>query len=84
MGSGSEEENDVTEHAGRSQVTKQVEEMSDDDDSDDDDDDEDESEGVTSVSALTVGDLIQAMKTKTKTAAPSQPSSVVNNLSVSL
>lgn len=54
-------------------------EVSDDDDEDDDDSgDDDESEVATNVSALTVGDVIQAMKTKT---APSQPSSVVNNLS---
>lgn len=58
--------------------------MSEDDEDDDsdeggDNDNDDENEVATSVSALTVGDLIEAMKTKTKTAAPSQPSSVVDN-----
>ena len=44
--------------------------------SEDDDEGDDESEAATAVSALTVGDLIEAMKTKAKTAT-SQPSSVV-------
>ena len=55
-----------------------------DEDEDNNDDDDDESEVATSVSALTVGDLIEAMKTKKKAAAPSQPSSVVRNLSASI
>ena len=49
----------------------------DDDDEDDDDDNDNDNEVATSVNALTVGDLIEAMKTNTA-AAPSQPSSVVN------
>ncbi|KAJ7391978.1 PHD finger protein 14 [Desmophyllum pertusum] len=76
-GSGSDEENDITGQVDKSHVTKQVIEVSDDDDEDDDDsEDDDESEVATNVSALTVGDVIQAMKTKT---APSQPSSVASS-----
>lgn len=87
-GSGSDDENDVTEQEqDRRQITKQGEEMSEDDDDDDNNDedddnnndDNDEHEVATSVSALTVGDLIEAMKTKKKAAAPSQPSSVVSD-----
>ena len=83
-GSGSDEETDITEQQDKEQVAKKVQEVSEDDndedDNDDDDDnDEDESESLTAVSALTVGDLIEVMKAKTKAkAATSQPSSVVN------
>ena len=92
-GSGSDEENDVTEQEqDKSQVTKEGEDISDDgnndndnNNEDDDNDDDDESEIAASVSAITVGELIAAMKTKKKkAAAPSQPSSVVSNLSISV
>ena len=92
-GSGSDEENDATEQEqDKNQVTKEGEDVSDDgnDDNDnnnedDDNDDDDESEIAASVSAITVGELIAAMKTKKKkAAAPSQPSSVVSNLSISV
>ena len=89
-GSGSDEETDITEQQDKGQVTKKVQEVSeddddendvDDDDDDDDDDDEDGSESLTAVSALTVGDLIEVMKTKAK-AVTSQPSSVVNQFKI--
>lgn len=92
-GSGSDEENDATEQEqDKSKVTKQGEDISDDgnDDNDnnnedDDNDDDDESEIAVSASAITVGELIAAMKTKKKkAAAPSQPSSVVSNFSISV
>ncbi|PFX20610.1 PHD finger protein 14 [Stylophora pistillata] len=84
-GSGSDEETDITEQQDKEQVAKKVQEVSEDDndedDNDDDDnDDEDESESLTAVSALTVGDLIEVMKAKTKAkAATSQPSSVASS-----
>ena len=88
-GSGSDEETDITEQQDKGQVTKKVQEVSEDDDDendiddddDDDDDDEDGSESLTAVSALTVGDLIEVMKTKAK-AVTSQPSSVVNQFKI--
>ena len=87
-GSGSDEETDITEQQDKGKVTKKVQEVSEDDDDendvdddDDDDDDEDGSESLTAVSALTVGDLIEVMKTKAK-AVTSQPSSVVNQFKI--
>ena len=57
--------------------------MSDDDDDDEDEGDDDDDEDVQSEEApsqtFTVGDLIEAMKTKKKIPV-SQPSSVVNNV----
>ena len=57
--------------------------MSDDDDDDEDEGDDDDDEDVQSQEApsqtFTVGDLIEAMKTKKKIPV-SQPSSVVNNV----
>ena len=84
-GSGSEEENDTAEKEDKSQASKKVVEVSDDDnddedeDEDDDDDDDDVQTEVTAGATLTVGDLIQAMKTKKKIPV-SQPSSVVSGV----
>ena len=82
--SGSEEENDDEEE--NTENNKQVVEIRDEQEvEEDDDDDEEEEEEVdvgnemTTASSLTVGDLIEAMKTKQKQLV-SQPSSVVSCL----
>lgn len=82
--SGSEDENeDDGDKEDKSQRNTQEAEPSNDhddesdSDSDDDDDDEEEDNEVTGGATLTVGDLIQAMKTKKKIPV-SQPSSVVS------
>ena len=82
-GSGSEEENDGNnEKEDKSHGNKQIVEASDEDDEDDDDENEDNDDTqieVTAGATLTVGDLIQAMKTKKKIPV-SQPSSVVSHV----
>jgi len=87
-GSGSEEENDNNlEKDDKSPASKQVAEASD----GEDDEEEDEEDGnvddneddvqseVVGGATLTVGDLIQAMKTKKKLLSASQPSSVASS-----
>ncbi|CAH3187911.1 unnamed protein product [Porites evermanni] len=80
-GSDQEEDDDKTENRDKGQLKKQEVEVSDDDDDEDEDDDDDD-EDVQSEEApsqtFTVGDLIEAMKTKKKIPV-SQPSSVASS-----
>ncbi|CAH3189731.1 unnamed protein product, partial [Porites evermanni] len=80
-GSDQEEDDDKTENKDKGQLKKREVEVSDDDDDEDEDDDDDDDD-VQSEEApsqtFTVGDLIEAMKTKKKIPV-SQPSSVASS-----
>ena len=77
LASGSDEDNDKETALTKGVGSDEAVENASDDNKDGDDDEEEEDDGLDVVSSITVGDLIQAMKTKVKAATTSQPSSLV-------